>query len=173
MHLFITGEVGVGKTTLISKLLEGIPKDKIYGFYTQKISPDGKFGKTGEVYMFKAPYEETPKPIHCIAEILGNRQFNIHIDEFETYGVKLLENIPDGSYVLMDEIGFLESNAPRFCHKVMEILDRKVYVLGVIKPKHTEFLDDVRRHKDVQLYNITEDNRDKLTRKLRQILKEG
>ena len=170
MHLLITGEVGVGKTTLIKKLLEKIPEDKLYGFYTQKISPDGKWGKTGDIYIFPAPYEEDPKKTHCVAEILGNHQFNLHMEAFEKYGVSLLENIPDGSYVLMDELGFLESKASKFCQKVIELLDRKVCVIGVIKPTHTEFLDKIRSHEKVALYHITEDNRDQLAEDLLQIL---
>lgn len=173
MHLLITGEVGVGKTTLISNLLEDVPKDRIYGFYTQKISPDGKFGKAGEIYMFPAPYGLEPKLEHCVAKILGHRQFDLHIEEFETYGVSLLSNIPEGSFVLMDELGFLESNAPKFCNKVMEVLDCKVCVIGVVKPKHTAFLDRVRQHKNVRLFEITVENREEQTRQIRQILKEG
>lgn len=170
MHLFIMGEVGVGKTTLLNKLLKKVPQDKIYGFYTEKISPDGKFGKTGNVYIFPAPYEERPKQTHCVAEILGDHQFNLHIEAFEEYGVSLLENIPDGSFVLMDELGFLESKASKFCQKVMETLDRKVCVVGAIKPKHTTFLDKVRDHEKVTLYTITEENRDELIIDLQQIL---
>lgn len=170
MHIFITGEVGVGKTTLLKYLLEQLPKEKIYGFYTQKLSKEEQLGGKGEVYLSAAPYKEQIRLEHCVAEILGNRQFNLYLEEFENYGVSLLEAIPDGSYVLMDELGFLESKAPRFCSKVLELLDREIKILGVIKPKKTEFLDTVRAHERVAIYSMTEENRTVLRGMLRQIL---
>lgn len=62
----------------------------------------------------------------------------------------------------MDELGFLESNAPKFCHKVLEVLDGPYTVLGAVKPRNTAFLERVRCHKKVMLYQITENNRNTL-----------
>lgn len=180
MHLFVTGEVGVGKTTLINHLLHQVPKEKIYGFCTQKHSPDGKLGEAGKVYIFPAKQNgkvhslenEAAETMHCVAEILGKGQFNLHREVFEEYGVSLLENIPDGSLVVMDELGFLESRAPKFCEKVKALLNREVTVIGVIKAKHTPFLDEVRNHSAVEVYTLTEENRDALTIALEKRFKE-
>lgn len=170
MHLFISGDVGVGKTTLIHQLLKQIPDEKIHGFYTQKESPEGKFGDSGGIYMFSAKKQLQQPVKRCVAEILGSGKFDLHLEVFEEYGVSLLEDIPDGSIVVMDELGFLESQAATFCDKVLEILGRDVIVLGVIKPKHTDFLEKVRNHPLVQLHTITEENRVELTKRLEEQL---
>lgn len=164
MHVFITGERGVGKTTLIHKLVQKLPKEKCYGFYTEKVSPDGKWGEVGEIEMFSA--RETNGERHCLAKLYGKGKHDIYSEVFENYGVSLLEDIPNGSFVIMDELGFLESQSPQFCQKVLEVLDQDVKVFGVIKPKSLPFLDAIRNHPNVKVYTLTEENCDALTKEL-------
>lgn len=164
MHIFITGEIGVGKTTLIQQIVKKLTKEKCYGFYTEKVSPEGKRGEVGQVEMFsvRAPQSER----HCLAKFYGKGKREIFSEVFEEYGVSLLEDIPKGSFVIMDELGFLESQSPQFCQKVLEVLDQEVKVLGVIKPKSIPFLDAIRKHPKVKVYTLTEENREELTRRL-------
>ncbi len=164
MHIFITGERGVGKTTLIHRLVQKLPKEKCYGFYTEKVSPEGKWGEVGEIEMFSARRPEGER--YCLAKLYGKGKQEIYSEVFENYGVSLLENIPKGSFVIMDELGFLESRSPRFCQKVLEVLDQEVKVLGVIKPKAIPFLETIRKHPNVKVYTLTEENRETLTNEL-------
>jgi molybdate transport system regulatory protein len=87
---------------------------------------------------------------------------------FETLGVNLLthclDNHPD--IIVMDELGFLESEATTFQQRVFSCLDAPVPVWGVIKPLSTPFLDGIRERKDVTVLTITIDNRDRLYNEL-------
>jgi len=76
-----------------------------------------------------------------------------------------------GSIVVMDELGFLESQSKAFCEKVLEVLGQEVTVLGVIKPKNLPFLNQVREHPKVLLYTLTEDNRQEQLEKCLKILR--
>ena len=76
--------------------------------------------------------------------------------------VSYLRGIPEGSLVVMDEIGTLESAAPAFQREVMRILSGNYSVFAAVKAQNTDFLRAVRRHPDCELYIITPENRDDL-----------
>ncbi len=59
----------------------------------------------------------------------------------------------------MDELGFLESEAFAFQKKSLEILDGDTPVIGVIKPRSSDFLDLVRKHPRVEILEVTPENR--------------
>ena len=62
----------------------------------------------------------------------------------------------------MDELGFFENDAARFQEAVFRVLDADKPVLGVLKQKDTPFLRQVRHREDVIVYEIREDNRERL-----------
>ena len=65
--------------------------------------------------------------------------------------------------ILMDELGFLEQDAAGFRRQVLRCLDGNSPVLAVIKHKtHIPFLQEIRTHPRVQLYQVTAENRDDL-----------
>lgn len=168
MHIFLEGESHVGKTTLIHKLLENIPQEKVYGFYTQKVSVISGSEETGGIYIFSA--RQRANYNYCIATFNTVGCFNIDTSVFETYGLSLLSSIPEGSIVVMDELGFLENNAPKFCEQVLKVLDEKVTVIGVVKRKNTAFLNKVRRHPFVQIYAVTKENREAVLQDIKRLL---
>ena len=156
-HVLICGEVGVGKSTLINKLLAGTKKP-VYGYCTKSLNKrdDGYH----EIYMY--PPSDPEKKVY-LADC-DTKHRHINTDVFETYGVELLNNVGNDGIILMDEIGFMENNAEKFKARVLEVLDGDVPVLGAVKSSHpeSEFLNAVRNHPKVKLYSITKDNRDEL-----------
>lgn len=79
---------------------------------------------------------------------------------FDSLGCRLLENAEQADIIVMDELGFLESDARIFQNRILKILDGDIPVIGVIKPKRSEFLDRVRAHPKVKLVEITPENRE-------------
>jgi len=69
----------------------------------------------------------------------------------------------------MDELGILESDCNLFKDAVIRCLDSDKNVLGVIKNKSSEFLDDIRSRKDTHIIKVTDENRDKILSDLRKI----
>lgn len=155
MHTLITGEIGVGKSTLIKRLLAHTDR-KIYGFVTEK----RPFGAGERLYINPAEggrvYGE-----NVIGEIMPGRRGGIP-EAFDRLGVPLLSGIPEGSIVLMDELGFMESRALDFCRAVLEVLDGEYQVIAAVKPRDTPFLKSVREHPNGRLYTVTAENRDGL-----------
>ena len=64
--------------------------------------------------------------------------------------------------IVMDELGRFELNSPAFQQKVHILLDSKKIVLGVIKSEKNFFLESIKNRKDINLYQIHRNNRNKI-----------
>lgn len=161
-NIFLTGEVGVGKSTVISKVLSLLPQVICGGFRTVSEMPIIG-GNLLEVYIEKA-WEQTPHDAeHMVGTRLGHGRFTSYQQTFDTVGTPILFATPaNATLILMDELGMMEDNATLFRQAVMNALDGELPVLGVIKPKHTDFLDAIRAHESSEIIEVTLDNRDEL-----------
>jgi len=158
--IFLTGKNGVGKSTVIDKVLSTI-KLNFGGFRTLWIL-DGQKLKGFKIRDIETGNEEE------IAYF--NDKFLIHpvIGGFENLGVKSLKNaFEHKELVVMDELGFLESEAESFKNIVFEVLKSEKMVIGVMKIDRNEFLDEVRKY--VEIFEVNEENRDILPQELRRI----
>ncbi|MBF4692506.1 nucleoside-triphosphatase [Fusibacter ferrireducens] len=166
LHLLITGEIGAGKTFLVQRLLKHNQR-YIKGFITKWMFTEKRV-KSG-MYLFPAIAETYSCTSENCAATCDRPGFNIiHPEVFEHYGVELL-SMPDTSnksLIVMDELGFMESDSPLFCQTVLNAFDGDTPVLAVVKKKETLFLNEIRAHKNTELYCVTPDNRDALYRDL-------
>lgn len=110
-HILICGERGVGKSTLIRRLLaeSTLPAG---GFVTRRLPQadgDGMF----PIYLHAAalPPEERPyDPEHLVGTCDSRRSIR-YPEVFDRLGPPLLTS---GGLLVMDELGFLENDAHRF-----------------------------------------------------------
>ena len=158
MHILITGVPGAGKSTLINKILQQV-KTPVFGFRTKKAEEDADGNAT--VYIHPAVGEYTYSERNAVG-LSSSKGAVAYPEIFESEGVKLLSGIPAGSVVLMDELGFMESQAAKFCEMVMKVLNEPYYVIAAVKTMNTPFLESVRTHKMGSVYLVTADNRDSL-----------
>lgn len=162
-HILICGERGVGKSTLVNKLLSH-NRRPVFGFITKKMPP--KQNGECDVYIHPVNSESLEYTHENLVGICRNgRIVTINIEAFNTVGVRLLQSPPEG-LLIMDELGFMESNASAFCSGVLSALDGDIPVLAAVKNKETPFLRAVREHKNVELHYITTQNRDELCQML-------
>ncbi len=171
-HIVISGQRGVGKTTLIEKLLREI-EAPVNGFFTRS-TPRNERGYHS-IYIFR-PTDRVRKMSRAnhIGDCDG-RDRTINLDVFETVGVEYLrEGLYDtdqSSIIAMDELGFMETEAPTFCETALSCFDGERHVLATIKARpNTDFLDAVRSHPKVELFDITVENRDELYERLRPMI---
>ncbi len=157
--MLFCGEIGVGKSTLIQKLLDAL-SEPVYGFYTVK-SPFANDGQS-RVYLHKAGvFPRLFTDENCVGICADNKRFP-RPWVFDSLGTAILENIPAGSVVVMDELGVLESRSPVFCRSVLRVLGGPYRVFGAVKAANTPFLNGVRSHRNCHTYHITPQNRDYL-----------
>ena len=164
MNLFLTGPVQVGKTTLLNSTIQTL-NAKTYGFYTKPYSNNSSvigykmFDYTSTIEPFIIGIKDTPTTCQPM------------IENFETNGVSLLNTaLESDDVIILDELGILESKAYEFQEKILECLDSENLVLGVIKKKHSTFLNQIRERKDVIIIEVTPENRDYLLDEIMNIL---
>ncbi len=153
-HLFLTGEKGVGKSTLIDYLLTGRTP---CGFRTRRV--EGVLSRPS-VHLLTVP-DTTPTADNLLFYCGAYSP-----ERFDTLGVAALEN-RGGDVLLMDELGPAESGAEKFTAAVLAALDGELPILGVLQQADTPFLRAVARHPRVRLVTVTPQNRDVLRAALR------
>lgn len=167
MHIFITGGVGTGKTTLLERLVRFAGGTR-YGFVTERVA--GKPNNSVYIHPYGAENREYSDKNRVGFARVG--WFETNEEAFENRAKELLGRIPPGSLAVMDELGYMESRAPGFCRIILDFLDRPYTVIGVIKPKDTEFLNAVRAHPNVCILKLSEDDREGAFRKGAALLKD-
>lgn len=158
-HLFLTGEVQVGKSTLIQRLLAAHPDWQAGGFRTVTRWQ----GRQGSVHLIPARAGmEACTADNCVGlrDLVVMRPVS-RPEAFDRIGPELLR--PGwADLLLMDELGTMERQAQAFCGAVLGALDGSLPVLGVIKPRSSALLDAVRAHPRVRVVTVTRENRDEL-----------
>lgn len=161
MILLIQGEMGVGKTTLIRRLLgDRLPEAR--GFWTRKEEE----GEGFSIYIH--PLGQPPRygEENRVGQRLPGQPRRAFPEAFQRAAV-WLEAIPPGGVTVLDELGVLEEEAPRFQQAAVELLRRSSVALAAVKPADTPFLNRVRSLPGARLCHITPDNREELYLRLR------
>lgn len=163
MHALIVGARGIGKSTLIQKVLKEL-NCPFSGYETRKEDSLADEIHGSPVYI----YEAGQPHIQSRENLLGyckNRHPEAYKAAFDRYAPRLRE-IKTGGVILMDEIGFMESSSQAFCDGILEHLDGDTPVIAAVKHNDTPFLEKVRSHPNCRCFFITEENRDDLYRQV-------
>lgn len=166
-NIFLTGDLHVGKSTIINRILEGF-KGSLGGFRTLlDLSIDGN--KRFFIEGLNPVFQGKRYPI-CRYSDEG---YMVGLSEvFDDYGVKILRHSLEEKVdlIVMDELGVFESEAFDFQKSVFAVLESPIPVLGVLKAKSSPFLDKVRSRQDVLVLSVTLENRELLVGKLKRLI---
>lgn len=163
-HLFLTGDKQVGKSTLLRRLMDVRQLD-CAGFETKAFYLSGErrgFTLHGRVQM--PPYEND-----CICCVrTGEKKAAPVLETFNQNGVDILKLSLESAapYILMDEIGRLESRSEAFCAQVLRTLDGEKRVLGVLQKCSSALVEQIMARDDVTVLTVTEENREEIFRRL-------
>lgn len=160
-NFFLTGDLHVGKSVLIRRIIDSLASLNTGGFQTSRYYN----GKKLEGFYIEdiAKGHEGPKE-QFIGRCINENHWVSIPSTFDDYGVKILEECLKNStnLIVMDELGFFENDAIRFQNMVSMVLDSETPVLGVLKQAETPFLNMIQNRKDVNVFTITKDNRDEM-----------
>lgn len=160
MHIFLTGEIQIGKSTVIAKtlaLLNIIPRGFKTYFGSDRECPDKS------LYMSPAAGPKLFRKENAVAHFSEGQPPQALTEKFDINGVELIRSARmNSSLIIMDECGSLERNALLFQEEIMDTLDGNIPVLGVIKQGSKGWTDRIRNHPKVKLITVTEGNRDGL-----------
>ena len=168
-HIVICGRRGVGKSTLIRRLLDE-NRRPVRGFVTRK-EPMNEEGLCG-VHIYPAANDfRIAKDENRVGFCLG-RILSVNADVFDLLGSAYLE-ADNGEIIVMDELGIMETHAERFQRAVMRALDGEIPIIAAVKARcDAEFLNAVRDHPNARVYEITEENREELYEALLPVIRE-
>ncbi len=162
INILLTGRPGVGKTTLIMKVAEGIRNLAVGGFYTKEIRERGVRvgfkiltldGRGGLLAHIK----------HGGVFRVG--KYFVNISDLEELGVGSILDSLDKDVIIIDEVGKMELFSGKFRDAVLRALDAG-RVLGTIKLAGDDFTEKIRGRRDTEIIEVTFQNRDVLVQEL-------
>lgn len=159
--LLLTGKPGIGKTTIIRKVIAQLG-DKAGGFYTEEIfGPGGRKGfrlitLDGKEVIFAHKDLRDPQ-----APRVG--RYGVDVKALERVGVAALQRtLQAKKLVVVDEIGMMELFSRAFCDTVMLAILGSTPVLGTIMSKPHPEGDAFKTLAQVTLWEVNMRTRDEL-----------
>jgi len=160
----VTGEPGIGKTTLIRQVVSTM-RLRAAGFYTEDLRSRGMregfriVTLDGETALLAATGH--PGPVHV-------SKYGVDLHELERVGVGALLRAMDRGYVLVaDEIGKMQLYSRAFRQTIFSAVREGHPLLGTIMPGRNPYADRIRVHRNVELLTLTKENRGEILTILR------
>jgi nucleoside-triphosphatase len=164
-HIFLTGEIQVGKSTIIRKYLANTG-ETADGFLSHIVDVDKSKPELGrELYLARFDTERGETDSRLAARV-NRPNFEVYTDVFDGHGAELVLSAGARDLIIMDELGRFEESAEVFNTAVFARLDGDKPILGVVKKVETPFLDAVRSHTNVTMITVTEQNREDILQQL-------
>ncbi len=158
-NILITGRPGIGKTTLIRRVVKELADLHPAGFFTGEIRTGGErqgfslsgFGGTAITLSHVAI--ESPFRVG---------KYRVDIPGFEAF----LRTMPSPDIaqglVIIDEIGKMECLSPLFRSLVSGYLDSTAPLVATIAQRGDGFIEKIKIRRDVALYELTPRNRESM-----------
>ena len=169
--VLITGRPGVGKTTVIQKVLSAVGS-VAGGFLTEEIRQRGH--RVG--FRVRDLHDGAEGILAHVDRKRATRvgKYGVDVTSFERVGVKALrEALRRRGAVIVDEIGKMELCSMAFRETVMEVMESDHPVLGTIPFHRHPFLSRLRQRDDIVLVELTMSNRAALPQRLVALLHHG
>lgn len=145
-HIIITGGRKTGKTTLLGKLF---PDKPLQGITTYAVPKKA-------VYL-RENGTENDILIGTYDENLSGKENKMRPckENFASVGVSLLQQLASGAdeWISIDEIGYLETECPVYCHAIERLMEKK-RIIAVVRKQNLPFLESLCKRSDVFLIDL-------------------
>ncbi len=158
-NLLLTGRPGIGKTTVIRKVVERLGAEA-GGFYTEEV----RLGRERIGFRIVTldrqetwlAYKDWPSPYR-----IG--KYGVNLQGFEELAIPTLRRaLARAQVILVDEIGPMELLSPAFIQMVSDLLDHTKPLVATIMARSHPWTDAVKARVDVEVWEVTRSNRDTL-----------
>lgn len=162
-NLLLSGVPGVGKTTIIKKIIEEFG-DKCAGFWTEELREKNR--RRGFIL-------KTTSDKECIlADINFNKRYcvgkyGIDLDCIEDKGIEvILKGLYEKKIIIIDEIGKMELLSNRFKDLILKVLNSENTLIATILYYPNYFCDIIKKREDVKIYEVDYSNRENIKDKI-------
>ncbi|MGB3082831.1 MAG: nucleoside-triphosphatase [Candidatus Omnitrophota bacterium] len=156
-NIFLTGAPSSGKTTVIKKVIEGLPVPA-NGFYTEEERIEGRrVGFRMSTLDGKAGYlahQDIESEFHI-------RRYGVSIENIENLAVPSIAP-REKNIIILDEIGKMECFSEVFKKAAASALDAANIVIGTITFGGSDFILEVKKREDIEITEVTPENRNEL-----------
>ena len=166
--ILLTGKPGIGKTTVIKKVLQMLG-DKAIGFYTE----DYRDPKTHRRKGFKVITYNGKEGILADVDFESDYRvgkYGVDVKQFEKLAIPILEKAlkEKDKIVVIDEIGKMEFFSEKFKNLIKQIMeDPEIKVIATISKKDFHpLIKEIKNLPDVELIEVTWENRDILPQEI-------
>jgi nucleoside-triphosphatase len=166
----LTGKPGTGKTSLIKQAVAQF-RGKAGGFYTEEIRSQGT--RLGFKLVNLDGQEATLAHVDFSSRYRVSK-YGVDVDSLDRVGVSALRRaVEQCDLVIVDEIGKMELFSAGFRETVREIMESGKRVLGTIMLAPNLWADNIKRHPQVNLVEVTRANYHRVLDDLQRWLNEG
>jgi nucleoside-triphosphatase len=168
-NILITGQPGVGKTTLIRKLSIIFKEFNPAGFFTTEIfENDERVGFA---------IENLNGDGRVLAHInlkskYSMGKFKIDIKGFEDFLQNILLKEKKTGLYIMDGIGKLECESKKFSKLIVDLLDADKPLIATIPEKGTGLISEIKKRDDVRIVELTQTNHELKLKELTMVIRD-
>lgn len=155
--LLITGTPGIGKTTVIKRVMQGFPELPMAGFYTEEIRV--KNVRQGFALVTLQGVRYTMAHISSRSEHRVDR-YGVDVAAVERAVAETLNADASVKLYIIDEIGRIECFSSLFVRRTTALLDSGKPVLATVALQGRGFIAAVKNRPGAALWEVTEKNRD-------------
>ncbi|MEM2518262.1 MAG: NTPase [Candidatus Bathyarchaeia archaeon] len=163
--LLITGSPGVGKTTLLLKVVETLRARgySVGGMVSREVRPCGT--RVGFEILDLADNNRRGWLAH-VQQKIGPQvgKYRVNLEDLNGVGVEaILRAVRECDVIAIDEIGPMELFSENFRQAVAKALESGKLVIAVVHWKaRDKLIDDTKARRDAEIFNVTFGNRDEL-----------
>jgi nucleoside-triphosphatase len=156
-NILVTGRPGIGKSTVIKKVVDALGPSEVEGFWTSEVRQgtkrvgfgistlDGQTGLLAHANLMSGPR-------------IG--RYIVNVSDIDRVIIPVLRHARETEKtIVIDEIASMELISPGFAPEVRKCLDTR-RVLGTLQQRGGNFVQEVRARSDVSVIELTSDNRD-------------
>ena len=148
-NILLTGKPGIGKTTAIRRIVEGLKTNSVGGFWSTEIRENRRrvgfaietlSGKTG-----------------ILAHV--NIEHGPRVSKYRVNVQAINSTRETGKIIIIDEIATMELFSQPFLDEVYKCLDTRC-VVGTIQDRSSLLIDGIKSRNDVEVLELTQGNRE-------------
>lgn len=157
--LLLTGTPGIGKTTVIQKVAEHFPAERMGGFYTKELL-SGKRRQGFRLITFDGLDEVFAHVDFTHQPHIG--KYGVNIEVLDRLSVAALAEHPDVDFYLVDEIGKMECLSSRFTHAFRQLLNQSKPIVATVALRGSGFIQEIKQIEPADIREVNFHNRNQL-----------